>query len=106
MTSTTIVQSTPPLLYLDIPSTSTCLIDPQIEIVSEAQSRSMYLRGIIYHGENHFVARIVSKEGDVWFHDGIATGSHMLYEGNITNPDLLNGLHVIGNKKAVGVIYS
>ena len=33
------------------------------------------LRGIVYHGNNHFTSRIISSEGHIWFHDGMSTGS-------------------------------
>jgi len=30
-----------------------------------------YLRGLLYFGNFHFTSRIISAEGDVWYHDGM-----------------------------------
>ena len=41
------------------------------------------MRGIVYHGENHFTSRIISPEGNIWFHDGISTGSTCEHDGHL-----------------------
>ncbi|KAF8811158.1 hypothetical protein BYT27DRAFT_7029664, partial [Phlegmacium glaucopus] len=41
------------------------------------------LRGVMYHLDNHFTSRFISRSGCVWYHDGISTGRHMECEGNI-----------------------
>ena len=43
----------------------------------------LHLRGIVYHGENHFTSRIISPEGNIWFHDGISTGSTCEHDGHL-----------------------
>jgi hypothetical protein len=51
----------------------------------------LHLRGIIYHGGYHFTSRIMSTEGDIWYHDGINTGEHCREDGNLmfkSNNDL------------------
>ncbi|KDR77395.1 hypothetical protein GALMADRAFT_65922 [Galerina marginata CBS 339.88] len=52
-------------------------INGQINILS--------LRGIVYHGENHFSSKIISSEGKVWYHDGIETGKISIEDGNLLN---------------------
>ncbi|KAF8579432.1 hypothetical protein K439DRAFT_1246632, partial [Ramaria rubella] len=44
------------------------------------------LVGIVYHDafRQHYVARVIGKEGDVWYHDGINTGNECVYEGNVS----------------------
>jgi len=44
------------------------------------------LRGIIYHGESHFTARIITPAGLVWFHDGM-TSARMEYDGILSSLD-------------------
>ncbi len=41
------------------------------------------LGGLIYHSPSHFTARVVCKDGSVWYNDGIKTGRNCTYEGNI-----------------------
>jgi hypothetical protein len=106
MTSTTTIRSMPPVLFLEIPILSEYSVDPKLTLGSEHEPINMILRGVIYHGSNHFVSRIISGTGDVWFHDGIATGRHCIYEGNISNPDLLSGFSRHGGKKAVAALYA
>jgi Helitron helicase-like domain at N-terminus/PIF1-like helicase len=38
------------------------------------------LKGLIYWGEFHFVSRIIDNNGQVWFHDGMTTGSSCEWE--------------------------
>ncbi|KAF8218438.1 hypothetical protein L208DRAFT_1351415, partial [Tricholoma matsutake] len=39
-----------------------------------------YLRGVIYFAANHFTARLITRSGMVWYHDGIFTGRSLIYE--------------------------
>ena len=38
------------------------------------------LRGVVYFSDKHFTARMITNTGTVWFHDGMLTGSSLLYE--------------------------
>ena len=53
------------------------------------QSDVVYkLRGIIYGDGNHFVARLFTTDGRIWYHDGMTTGSNCVFEGNLEHlPD-------------------
>jgi hypothetical protein len=42
---------------------------------------NLSLRGLIYLGDFHFTARIISPEADVWYHDGRTTRKTCTYEG-------------------------
>ena len=44
----------------------------------------LYLKGIIYYGENHFTSRIISKDGKIWFNDGITTRGKSIEEGHLS----------------------
>ncbi|KAF8218484.1 hypothetical protein L208DRAFT_1350979, partial [Tricholoma matsutake] len=49
-------------------------IDP--EVSRNNQPFTIKLKGIIYHGEAHYISCIVVNE-QLWFHDGITTGANM-----------------------------
>ncbi|KAF8574971.1 hypothetical protein K439DRAFT_1311008, partial [Ramaria rubella] len=44
------------------------------------------LAGIVYYDamRKHFVARVVDKQGDIWYHDGINRGNRCVYDGNVS----------------------
>ena len=41
-----------------------------------------HLRGLLYFGNFHFTSRIISPEGDVWYHDGMDMGSECRSQGH------------------------
>jgi hypothetical protein len=43
----------------------------------------VYRLRVIYGDGNHFVARLFTKDGQIWYHDGITTGSNCHFEGNL-----------------------
>jgi len=43
------------------------------------------LAGIVYFGDVHFVARVLRRDGQIWFHDGITTRRNLIYEGTIAS---------------------
>ena len=49
--------------------------------------KSLQLRGIVYHGHNHYTCRIIDVDKSVWFHDGITTGKYMSKENSSDNND-------------------
>ncbi|KAF8576703.1 hypothetical protein K439DRAFT_1366490, partial [Ramaria rubella] len=51
--------------------------------------KSLSLAGIVYYDamRQHFVARVIDKQGDIWYHDGINTGNKCVYEGNVSTFD-------------------
>ncbi|KAF8871244.1 hypothetical protein BD779DRAFT_1430539, partial [Infundibulicybe gibba] len=61
------------------------------------------LKGIIYYGNNHFTARVISPLDRVWFHDGMETGPAMEYEGTLS-PSL--NLTSRNSRPAVVAIYT
>jgi len=40
------------------------------------------LRGLLYFGSFHFTSRILSLDGDVWYHDGMQTGDKFVSHGH------------------------
>ncbi|KIL54149.1 hypothetical protein M378DRAFT_93063, partial [Amanita muscaria Koide BX008] len=60
------------------------------------------LRGIIYFGDSHFTSRIINDNGMTWFHDGIATGDSVAYDGML---DKLANRSLCRGKQASAAIY-
>ena len=48
-------------------------VSKTITLNSEAGPVNLPIHGVIYYTGNHFVSRIISPTGDVWYHDGIET---------------------------------
>ena len=71
---------------------------------------TFHLRGVIYLGSEHFVSRVISDEGIIWFHDGITTRSTCIREGQLDRlPDdewLRSCARGGGQKKATVVVYA
>jgi hypothetical protein len=71
---------------------------------SDNTSILLPLRGVIYSGDFHFVARFVDSKKTVWFHDGITTKHKCMKEdqlANFTEKDLM----MYNTKHAVLAIY-
>ena len=66
-----------------------CFINEMLSYFNNEFDTVFRLRGIVYGDGNHFVARIVMRDGRIWFHDGIVTGSKCTYEGKLDEiPDV------------------
>jgi hypothetical protein len=66
-------------------------ISHKIQLVVNEKHMTLNLSGLIYHGQFHFTSRIISHNGNVWYHDGRTTGKECVPQGqlqNITNIDL------------------
>jgi hypothetical protein len=67
------------------------------------------LRGLIYGDGNHFDSRLITKDGDIWYHDGITTGSTCKFEANLNMmPDngwLMSSSKGFHCRKAVLAVY-
>ena len=61
--------------------------NPVIETEVRLQDENTIYRlcGVIYHTGNHFVARVVDRTGEVWYHDGCTTGEKVKYVKNVTS---------------------
>jgi hypothetical protein len=64
-------------------NTSGFLINETLSYLHDEFDVIYRLRGIIYGDGNHFVARLFTKDGQIWYHDGITTGSNCHFEGNL-----------------------
>ncbi|TFK53321.1 hypothetical protein OE88DRAFT_1597776, partial [Heliocybe sulcata] len=64
-----------------------------------------HLKGIVYFGEYHFTSCLISKDGEIWFNDGMTTGRECLKEGNMKDTEL-NTLLSCNGKTASLAIYA
>jgi hypothetical protein len=72
----------PKLMVFEYPNTK-IKTSHKIRFKTDNAITVLHLRGIVYHGENHFTSRIISPEGNIWFHDGISTGSTCEIDGHL-----------------------
>jgi hypothetical protein len=75
-------KAVPNLLIFEINSDNV-RISKTIEFVQGDETVVLNVRGLVYYGEFHFVARIIGSQGNIWYHDGIVTGSTCESEGHI-----------------------
>jgi len=80
-------------------------ISKKITLSSEAGPVILPIRGAIYYTGNHFVSRIISPTGEVWYHDGIETKRQCIREGHLIDFSESSLKHH-GSKRCVGVVYS
>ena len=62
-----------------------------VKIQGSVQATTLHLKGLVYHGGYHFTCRIIDESGNIWFHDGIATGRISIKEGkfgSVSQPNL------------------
>ena len=63
------------------------------------------LKGIIYTNENHFTARLIDKNHNVWYHDGQTTRSFCQKEDSLMQTDDIVSLKNFGQYKAILAFY-
>jgi hypothetical protein len=80
-------------------------VSKEITLKSEAGPVKLPIRGVIYYTGNHFVTRIISPTGEVWYHDGIETKRQCIREGHLIDFSE-SSLKFHGSKRCVGVVYS
>ena len=73
----------PEILVLEYPHTN-IKSSHEIKIKIQDEYKVLSLRGIIYHGNNHFCSRIISVDGTIWYNDGITTGNNSIEDGHLS----------------------
>ena len=87
------------------PGSQNIKISKSITLCTETGPVVLPIRGAIYYGSGHFVSRIISPTGEVWYHDGIETKQQCVCEGYLVDYTE-NNLRRKGVKVCVGVIYA
>jgi len=79
----------PPLIALEF-SGADMTIDDVVRIKYNEDACTYRLAGVVYYRqtEQHFVSKIITRDNQTWFYDGLALGSEMLYSSSLTNPAL------------------
>lgn len=73
---------------------------------SNGRNTVLHLRGLIYHGDFHFVSRTVCLDGTVWFHDGMVTRDSMERDGTIRHLNTGKKIWTCRGKNLTAVIYA
>ncbi|KAJ7469704.1 hypothetical protein FB451DRAFT_1368625 [Mycena latifolia] len=73
MVMLTRMTNVPGILLIDV-NDARFTFDEELAFDCDNQLVRVKLRGIIYGGGGHFTSRFIDAAGNVWFHDGIATG--------------------------------
>jgi hypothetical protein len=87
------------------PGSQDVKISKSITLCTDTGQVVLPIRGAIYYGHGHFVSRIISPTGKVWYHDGIETKQKCIHEGYLVDYTEDN-LRFKGLKICVGVIYA
>ena len=66
---------------------------------------TLSLRGIIYLGGLHFVSRVITKNKEVWYNNGMQNSVMSLYECKLSEISTQD-LEVACNRKAVVAVYA
>jgi hypothetical protein len=92
----------PSILVFDTQS-STIKLNKKIKFIHNNQHTTLTLRGIVYYGNFHFTARIISINNTVWYHDGMTTGCMTEKEGNLNDMKYDTLLHCRGKKLTLAI---
>ena len=79
-------------------------VSKTLTLTSEAGPVTLPIHGVIYYTGNHFVSRIISPTGEVWYHDGIETKHWCVREVHLI--DFRENSLKLHGSKSVGVVYS
>ncbi|KAJ6562187.1 hypothetical protein B0H19DRAFT_1068860 [Mycena capillaripes] len=99
------LRDVPSIMLIDI-NHGKLIFDEELTFNLSGTPVILKLRGIIYGGQGHFTCRLIGRDGSMWFHDGITTGSNCIQEGNIRSLDDKLVLHSCGEKRVECVIYA
>jgi hypothetical protein len=97
-------KSSPDVLVCEINSRN-IKINKTLKFEQEGETVVLNVRELIYHGYFHFSLHIIGIDGNVWYHDGIITGSSCQNEGDFdkfSSRDLL----MCKGKKIILVVYA
>jgi len=75
----TYMNEAPQLLILHIPYTNI-----KISQKMNIGGKTLCLKGVVYYGNYHYTSRIIDSDKNIWFHDGMTTGSGSQSQGSVT----------------------
>ncbi|KAK6992153.1 hypothetical protein R3P38DRAFT_2803325 [Favolaschia claudopus] len=77
----------PPLLVFVL-SSPEVIINRELSVLVEDVAAKYYLSGVVYSGKKHFTSRVIKRNGDMWYNDGIETGRESVFEGVMQSEDI------------------
>ena len=93
-------RSTPPLLVFSIPANnSTTLMNTTLNISIEDQNHKYLLMAVVYYGHHHFTNHIITRDGRIWFYNGMAIANHQ-------RPALLECVGSIHSQQDLDLLYN
>jgi hypothetical protein len=93
----------PPKMLVFSIGSADVTIDKVLKVRDQDTVTKFHLRGVIYLGGFHFTARIIKKDGRVWFHDGQTSAKQCYYEG-LLKEFRGNSLNICDDKVALMAI--
>lgn len=76
----------PTVLAISMEQVEGAAVDINIRINDiNKRQHSLCLLGLVYFGFKHFMARIIDKSTNIWFHDGLHMKDKCLLEGPFTS---------------------
>ncbi|KAJ7163700.1 hypothetical protein C8R46DRAFT_901977 [Mycena filopes] len=103
---TTRIQEVPNLMIVSV-NHRTVAFDPWLVFEANNVPVLLRLRCLVYHNGNvqHFTSRIITKDGFVWYHDGMTTARNCIPEGPYAGMSAQNVQHR-GHETLCAAIYS
>jgi hypothetical protein len=97
MLKNTYLNKSPQLLILHLPYT-----EVKISQKLKFGQDTLHLQGVVYYGSHHYTSRVIDDHKNVWFHDGMTTGSGTHLQGSAVKvrPKYFNK----GNGKSVALL--
>ena len=97
----------PGVLLLVVPTVHSARvkIDLDAYLTMSGQRHEWSLQGAIYQGNSHFTCQIIDAAGDVWYHDGIETGSHCAWRGNKQSLNSKGDINSVRNRNVCVLVY-
>lgn len=81
-------KSTPPLLVFSM-SNSETFMNTNFNISVEDQSHQYVLMAVVYYGHYHFTNQIITRDGRIWFYDGMAIADRR----SLPNLEYIGSIH-------------
>jgi hypothetical protein len=105
LTCPVVFNEAPKILIFEYPDMN-IRTSPTVVVTAMDRSQTvLHLRGIVYHGGFHFTSQIITKDKDVWYHDGQQTGQRCAYHGKLEDmPD--NQLRHCKQRNLVLAVYA
>jgi ATP-dependent exoDNAse (exonuclease V), alpha subunit - helicase superfamily I member len=95
----------PDILIFAFDNFSKLQVSHKIQLVVNEKHITLDLSGLIYFGQFHYTSCITSRNGNIWYHDGITTKNKCVLQGQLKN--ISNGeLNFNKEKELSFIIYT